>query len=74
MAKRWSPTAKTLPNVIKRVNIGDAISNPVCAARSGTHAKRSAAYKLADQIDAKLDARGLRIDNTALCIGYVVRK
>jgi hypothetical protein len=74
MAKRWTPTAKTLDNVIKRVKVGDAISNPVCAARTGTHAKRSAAYQLADRIDAKLDAKGLRIDNTALCIGYVERK
>lgn len=74
MAKVWSPTAKTLPNVLKRVRAGDAIRNPVCAVCTTTHAKRSAAYQLADRIDDGLARRGLKLDNTALCVGYVIAK
>lgn len=74
MAKVWNPTVKTLSTVIKRVRAGDAIRNPVCAARTATYAKRQAAYQLADRVDAGLAKRGLKIDNTALCVGYVVEK
>lgn len=68
--KVWNPSVMSA----KRAKIGDAIRNPVCAARKATKAKRDEAYRLADRMDAELARRGLRIDQPAVCVGYVERR
>lgn len=71
--KVWHPIRwKSLRN-LARVREGDAVRNPVADARGSDWKAVNAAYDLAERIDAGLAERGLRIDNTACVVGWVVR-
>jgi hypothetical protein len=71
--KIWSETS-AVGRLVLKARVGDAVRNPVPALSrklSPRPGEIDEARKRADEIDEGLRARGLRIDNTALTVGFV---
>lgn len=69
----WDPLAWRDLGLVGRLRAGDMVRNPVAGLRRRgyTMAELGAAYQRAEDLDAALAARGLRIDHPAALIGFV---
>ena len=68
MSLTWHPISwRDFDLSLSHVREGDAIRNPVCE-RDDDETRQ-----LAQRVDDGLALRGLKIDNTACCVGFVER-